>query len=86
MTFAEFENDTKTIYAVERCLETMWQSIKDLWEEVYAISWKIDWPEIAKMRDILAHHYMVLAPSIIWKTISEYLPELESEMKRYLKM
>jgi len=84
--FETFESDIKTIRAVERELETMTQSIKDLWDEVYKISWNIDWKAISWMRDILAHHYLVLADSIIWDIIINKLPELENEFRRYLKM
>ena len=84
--FEEFENDIKTIRAVERELETMTHSIKDLWDEVYKISHKIDWKAIAWMRDILAHHYLVLADSIIWDIVKNKLPELEVAFKKYLNI
>ena len=84
--FKEFERDLKTIRAVERELETMTQSIKDLWDEIYKVSWKIDWKAISWMRDILAHHYLVLADSIIWDIVINKIPELEKEFRRYLKM
>ncbi len=84
--FNEFEKDIKTIKAIERELETMTQSIKDLWDEVYKISWNIDWKAITWMRDILAHHYLVLADSIIWDVVKDKLPVLEKEFRRYLKM
>ena len=64
----------------------MAQSIKDLWDDVYKISSNIDWKAIAGMRDILAHHYLILADSIIWDIIINKLPELEKEFRRYLKM
>jgi uncharacterized protein with HEPN domain len=38
------------------------------------------------MRDILAHHYLVLADSIIWDIVENKLSELEKEFRRYLKM
>jgi uncharacterized protein with HEPN domain len=38
------------------------------------------------MRDILAHHYLVLADSIIWDIVINKIPELEKEFRRYLKM
>jgi uncharacterized protein with HEPN domain len=41
--FSTFQKDLKTIRAVERELETMTQSIKDLGDEVYKISGTIDW-------------------------------------------
>lgn len=63
-SFEVFQKDIKTIRAVERELETMAQSIKDLWDEVYEISGIVDWRAIAWMRDILAHYYLVLADSI----------------------
>ena len=35
------------------------------------------------MRDILAHHYLVLADSIIWDIVKNKLPELEEAFKKY---
>ena len=85
-SFDDFVNDLKTIRAIERELETMTQSIKDLWDEVYKISSKLDWKSISWMRDILAHHYLVLADSIIWDIVQNKLPELEKEFRMYMKI
>jgi len=38
------------------------------------------------MRDILAHHYLVLADSIIWDIVINKLPELEEVFKKYLNL
>jgi uncharacterized protein with HEPN domain len=64
----------------------MTQSIKDLGDEVYKISGTIDWWAIAGMRDILAHHYLVLSVEIIWDVVKNRIPELDREFRRYLKM
>ena len=84
--FEAFQKDLKTIRAIERELETMTQSIKDIGDEVYKISGNIDWKAIAGMRDILAHHYLVLADVIIWDVAKNKIPELDREFRRYLKM
>ena len=81
-----FRKDIKTLRAVERELETMTQSIKDLWDEVYAVSGSIDWKAIAGMRDVLAHHYLTLADIIIWDVVQDKLPQLEDAFTRYLKI
>ncbi|MCH2188300.1 DUF86 domain-containing protein [Candidatus Gracilibacteria bacterium] len=85
-SFEVFEKDIKTIRAVERELETMSQSIKDLGNTVHEISGVIDWKAIAGMRDILAHHYLVLSDAIIWDVVHSDLPLLEKEFRRYMKM
>ena len=40
--------------------------------------------EMAGMRDKLIHDYMGIELRIIWKTIQEEIPELESLLKRLL--
>ena len=44
----------------------------------------IPWKEMAGMRDKLIHDYMGIELRIIWKTIQEEIPELESLLKRLL--
>lgn len=36
------------------------------------------------MRDMLAHHYFEIDPAIIWDTITEKLPPLESAIRIFL--
>jgi len=84
MSFDDFVLDKKTIKSVERCLETLCQSVKDLWDEVYKISSNIEWKDIAWMRDVLAHSYLYVSYDILWDIIINHLPQLKESIEDYM--
>jgi len=44
----------------------------------------IPWSEIAKIRDVLTHHYFGLDDKILWDTLEEDLAFLESAIQAML--
>jgi uncharacterized protein with HEPN domain len=37
----------------------------------------VPWAEIAKMRDLLGHHYWRVNPDVVWVTATRDIPQLE---------
>ena len=44
----------------------------------------IPWKDIAGMRDILSHHYFDLNADVIFEVTKEYIPDLQTVLKKIL--
>ena len=78
MSFDEFSQDKKTIYAVVRGLEVIGEAVKKLPKEIKDRYPDIPWKRIAGMRDKLIHEYFGVDISVVWKTVKEDIPYLKS--------
>ena len=84
MTFDQFSADDKTTFAVIRALEIIGKATKQIPEQVRNSYPKLPWREMAGIRDKLIHDYFGVNIKVVWKTATEDLPKLESEMRRIL--
>ena len=84
MTFDQFSADDKTTFAVIRALEIIGEATKQIPEQVRNSYSKLPWREMAGIRDKLIHDYFGVNIKVVWKTATEDLPKLESEMRRIL--
>ena len=82
MTFDEFKADTMRLYACIRSLEVIGEAAKNISEEFKKKHPKVPWRKMTGMRDILIHAYFGTDPKIIWKTITESIPELEEAIEK----
>ena len=84
MSFEEFSEDEKTHYAVIRAFEVIGEATKGispLYKEQHpAMPWKF----MAGMRDKLIHDYFGVDLEVLWKTVQEDLPLLETRLIRLL--
>jgi uncharacterized protein with HEPN domain len=76
MTYEEFCNDKKTIYAVTRCFEILGEAAKHIDEDVRNKYPIVPWRMIAGMRDKLIHEYFGIALEIVWNAVQDDVPEL----------
>lgn len=85
ISFQEFSSDSKTIDAVIRNLEVIGEAVKKVPEDIRQMDPKVDWRNIAALRDILIHEYFGVDNEIVWDIIRHKLPALKNEISDLLK-
>lgn len=84
-TESEFLADQKTIDAVIRNLEVIGQCIKDHGlAPLESASPDIRWRAVAAFRNVLAHEYRGVKPSLVWQVVTDHLPSLQTALEKIL--
>ncbi|TKI71302.1 DUF86 domain-containing protein [Sulfurimonas crateris] len=71
VTYEEFTENLEKVYAVAKAFENIGEAVKQLPKEITKNYSNIPWSEIAKMRDVLTHHYFGLDDKVLWDTLGE---------------
>jgi len=71
ITYDEFTDNLEKVYAVAKAFEHIGEAVKNIPVELTSNYPAIPWSEIAKMRDILTHHYFGLDDKVLWDTLDE---------------
>lgn len=85
MSFEEFAQDERTIKAVLYDLAIIGEAAASILPEAEARYPQISWVDIRAMRNILIHEYFRADLEIVWATIQQDLPLLESQMQQVLQ-
>lgn len=67
--------------ALVRNIEVVGEAVKNLSPEITENYPDIAWSQMARMRDKIAHHYFRINLDLVWKTATEDLPALKSEIE-----
>jgi uncharacterized protein with HEPN domain len=76
MNFEAFQNDDKTIRAVEMNLIIIGEAAGQIPEDVQEKYSQIPWSLMRAMRNRMAHVYFSVDERLLWKTVTEELDEL----------
>jgi uncharacterized protein with HEPN domain len=82
MDLETFQKDDKTVSAVTRKLEILGEAAKGIPERVRQNHPGLPWKEMARMRDKLIHFYFGVDHQLVWKAITERLPQVKSEIRK----
>jgi uncharacterized protein with HEPN domain len=85
MNFDEFCQDKKTIFAVTRAIQIMGEAVKKLPDNIRQQHPQIPWKDIAKMRDKVTHQYFSVKLDVLWDTVKQDLPLLQSLISSVLE-
>ena len=85
VTYEEFTDNVEKVYAVAKAFENIGEAVKQIPQELTDRYTDIPWSEIAKMRDVLTHHYFGLDDKILWNTIDEDFILFESAITEMIK-
>jgi len=84
ITYQEFTDNIEKVYAVAKALENIGEAVKNLPKSLTEKYPNIPWSEVAKMRDILTHHYFGVDDKILWDTLQEDFDKLEKTIKEMI--
>lgn len=77
----QFEADQRTIDAVVRNLEIIGEAARHIPDSITQEYPLIPWRYMRDMRNILIHEYFGIDTGIIWQTIAQDLPVLQSQLE-----
>ena len=84
MTYDEFIQDEKTIYAVTRSFEIIGEATKNISDDIKNTYNQIPWSKISGMRNKLIHEYFGVDLETLWNTIKNRLPEIKQPVEEIL--
>jgi uncharacterized protein with HEPN domain len=76
MDFEAFQNDLRTIRAIELDFIIIGEAANAIPDEVVENYPQIPWILMKSMRNRLVHVYFSVAPKILWETIQQDLPPI----------
>jgi uncharacterized protein with HEPN domain len=79
---AEFERNELIQDAVIRNIEIIGEASKKVSKDLKSVYPEIPWREISGMRDKLIHDYMGVDKGVVWKTIKEDIPYIQSLIQK----
>lgn len=78
LDISSFIADTRTFYAVTRCLEIISEASRRLSPETKGRHPAIPWRKVAGSGNIYRHSYEEVAQRAVWNTVHEALPALRA--------
>lgn len=82
--FEQWQQDQKTIDAVIRNFEIIGEAAKHVPSHVQTLFPDVPWGKMKGIRNLLIHEYFGVDAEVIWKTVQEDLPGLESHLVKIL--
>jgi uncharacterized protein with HEPN domain len=78
MDFDLFCQDTKTIFAVTRAIQIVGEAVKKIPDNIRQQYPRIPWKDVAKMRDKVTHQYFAVKLDVVWDTVQQDFPLLQT--------
>ena len=85
ISYEEFIQDDKTVFAVVRALEIIGEAVKNIPDDIRKNYREIPWKDMAGMRDKFIHEYFGVKLSIVWRTVKEEISPLKPIFEEILK-
>jgi uncharacterized protein with HEPN domain len=80
----DLDTDRMLLFAIVRAIEVIGEAASKVTDETKATSPGIPWISIIGMRNRLIHGYFDIDSDVVWKTVTEEIPELHRSLKLLL--
>lgn len=81
---SDFAEDETIQLAVTRCVEIVGEACKSIPPKIRALAPNVPWRSIARMRDLLIHHYFGVKLDAVYKVARDDAPVLAREIESLL--
>lgn len=81
---SNLDTDPLLVRALERSIEIIGEAASRVTSETQQAAPQIPWPAVVGMRNILIHGYFKVEKDTLWRTASENIPELASQLEAIL--
>ena len=71
MSYEEFVQDDKTVFAVVRAIKIIGEAVKNVPDDIKKKYPEVPWKGMAGMRDKVIHGYFGVDLKVVWDTIKE---------------
>jgi uncharacterized protein with HEPN domain len=85
MEFEDFARDRKTTFAVTRAIEIIGEATKHIPKTIVDKYPEIPWKDMAGMRDKVIHEYFGVDLKVVWKTVTQRIPEIKPLIQKVFK-
>lgn len=85
MSYEEFVQDDKTVFAVVRAIEIIGEAVKNVPDDIKKKYPEVPWKGMAGMRDKVIHGYFGVDLKVVWDTIKKRIPEVKPLFERMLE-
>jgi len=86
MDFSTFKRNRLVVDAVIRNFEIIGEASKNVPENIKTKFPNIPWKNMYKLRNIISHDYFGIDYEVVWKIITEYLPENYAELCQVIEI
>lgn len=85
MSYEEFVQDEKTVFAVIRAMEIIGEAVKNIPDDVGKSYPEVPWKGMAGMRNKVIHEYFGVDLKVVWETIQERIPEVKPSLEKIMR-
>ena len=82
---ADLDNDRMLLFALVRAVEVMGEAAGKISDNTRSAHKDLPWTAIVGMRNRLIHGYFDIDTDIVWKTVSEEIPDLLPKLRVIVK-
>jgi uncharacterized protein with HEPN domain len=82
ISYEEFAQDTKTVYALLRAIEVIGEATKNIPATIRKKYPEIPWKDMAGMRDKVIHEYFGVKIERVWLTVKDDIPKIKPLIKK----
>ena len=81
LSFEDFAAREMPYYSLVRLLEIIGEAVKSIPEDVRSRYPEVQWRQIARARDVMAHHYFGLEDETLWEMVQVHVPLLLGQIR-----